>query len=216
MSQTTVILANGELTDPATVRRYLEMATSIICADGGYVHAQRLGVQPQAVVGDLDSFNSAERGAAEEAGVKFIVHPRHKDETDLELALDYAIEQGAEEVIILAALGGRLDQLMANLLLLARPEWRHVPMRVIAGAQEAFIMRGGDAVTLDGAAGDTISLIPLEGDALGVTLEGMEYPLLRGTLRFGATLGISNVLNDPPGHIYLESGTLLCVHIRNT
>jgi thiamine pyrophosphokinase len=209
-----VVFANGELSDLDAAHRLAGAADSLICADGGYAHAQRLGLRPDAVIGDLDSLDVEMQEALDEEGVAFLVHPRHKDETDLELALGYAVEQGAEEIVILGALGGRLDQMVANLLLLANPAWKDVPIRVVEGRQEAFIIRGGETVTLTEATGNTISLIPLMGDAEGVTLEGMEYPLVESTIRFGSTLGVSNVLVNPPGRIRLRSGLLFVVRIK--
>jgi thiamine pyrophosphokinase len=209
-----VIFANGELSDLDVARGLASAADGLICADGGYAHAQRLGLRPDAIVGDLDSLDVEAREALAGESVAFLVHPRHKDETDLELALSYAIGQGAEEIVILGALGGRLDQTMANLLLLANPAWKDVPIQVVEGRQKAFIVRGGETVTLAGTAGDTVSLIPLMGDASGVTLEGMEYPLLEDTIRFGSTLGVSNVLVSPPGRIHLRSGLLFVVRIK--
>ena len=66
--------------------------------------------------------------------------------------------------------------------------------------------------TLEGQAGDTISLLPLAGDARGVTTRGLRYPLDDATLSFERARGVSNVLLDPPGHVRLREGLLLLVH----
>lgn len=210
-----VIIANGELNDLDIARRLAGAADCLICADGGYSHAQRLGLRPDVIIGDLDSLSAEAREALGREGVTMLVHPKEKDETDLELALLYAAGQGSEEIAILGALGGRLDQTLANVLLLLNPAWEDVPLRLVEGRQEVFVIRGGETVTLDGSAGDTVSLIPLMGEAVGVTLEGMGYPLLEATIRVGSTLGVSNVLVSPPGKVSLRKGLLLCLHTGN-
>ena len=68
---------------------------------------------------------------------------------------------------------------------------------------------------IKGRVGDTVSLLPIGGDVTGITTEGLEYPLQRSALKFGATLGISNVLTAPVARVQVESGLLLCVHISN-
>lgn len=211
----TVIIANGHLTDPARARQHIRPDDYIICADGGTYHARTIGLTPDVVVGDLDSLDSNMHVELEAAGVRFEVHPAYKDETDLELALRLAVAEGATEIQILAMLGGRLDQTLANLFLLARPEWASVPIRATEGDQTLWPVRGGQAMTIPGEAGDILSLVPLTPQVAGVTLEGVEWPLRAATLHFGSTLTISNVLTIPEAHLGVEEGVVLVIHQSN-
>jgi thiamine pyrophosphokinase len=171
-----------------------------------------MGLTPDVIVGDLDSLDPNLCSELEAAGVRFVVHPPRKDETDLELALSLAINEGAEEIEILAMLGGRLDQSLANLLLLARPEWASARVRVTEGDQTAWPVRGGQATTIHGARGDLLSLVPLTPQATGVSLEGVEWPLQAATLRFGTTLTISNTLTAATASLKVEDGLVLVIH----
>jgi thiamine pyrophosphokinase len=207
-----VIITNGHLSDPARARRHIRPGDQVICADGGARHARAMELIPDVVVGDLDSLDPDLRAEFEAAGVRFEVHPVCKDETDLELALRLAIASGATEVDLLAVLGGRLDQSLANLLLLARPEWASAQVRVIEGDEIAWPVRSGQTVTVAGAVGDTLSLVPLTPLVTGVTLEGVEWPLHDATLRFGSTWTISNVLSAPMAHLQVGEGSVLVVH----
>lgn len=214
-----VILANGVLGDPDAARSLLNGAEGlppdlIIAVDGGSLHARRLGIIPHLVVGDLDSLPPEEHARLSALGVRFMVHPAHKDQTDLELALEVAAQEQPDDVIVLAALGNRWDQTLANCLLLTLPAVRHLPVRLVDGAQEIRLVHG--EATLQGQLGDTLSLIPVLGDAQGVTLEGLFYPLHEGTLRVGSTLGISNVFIAPQARVRVRDGLLLAVHIRGT
>jgi thiamine pyrophosphokinase len=109
-------------------------------------------------------------------------------------------------------LGGRLDQTIANLLLLTLPDLREIDVRIVEGPQIAFLIHAGDdGALIEGQPGDTVSLIPLKGDAVGVTTEGLEWPLHDDVLHFGPARGVSNVLEARQARVRLRQGSLLCV-----
>jgi thiamine pyrophosphokinase len=207
-----VIFANGDASDPDIVRHWVAQADLIIAADGGTRHALSAGVLPQVVIGDLDSLADADREQLDRSGVQPIVYPTHKDHTDLELAVRYARGQQATEIIIFGALGGRWDQSLANVMLLAAPELAQVPVRLVDHALSIQVIR--DRAEIAGRVGDTLSLIALSGDAHGVTIEGCEYPLHEAALPLGATLGISNVFAQPAAKITVRQGLILALHTR--
>ena len=212
-----VIFANGELRDVGAARGALQQGDYVIAADGGTRHALVVGVVPHVIVGDMDSLTAAERERAELAGAQLLSFPARKDETDLELALEHAADTGATSILILAALGGRLDQTIANVMLLALPVLRGIDVCIIEGGQTAFLIDEGSGVaTVAGRPGDTVSLIPLGGDARGVTAEGLEWPLHETTLRFGPARGVSNVLAAEQASVSVRRGRLLCVVTRTT
>ncbi len=206
-----VIIANGDPPDVETARWHADRADLLVAADGGARHALGLDILPHVVIGDLDSLDAGQMTRLRSAGARFIVHPTAKDETDLELALLYAVEQDADPIIILAALGARLDQTLANVLLLTMPALVDRNVRLIDGSQTAFIVRG--EATITGKLGDTVSLIPLGGEARGITTTGLLYPLTDGTLPFGPALGISNELTASQARVQVCDGLLLCVHL---
>jgi thiamine pyrophosphokinase len=204
-----IIFVNGEFNDPQQARDLVRAADLVIAADGGTRHALAIGVTPHVVIGDLDSLSPDDLARLEAAGARIERSSPRKDETDLELALLHAAREGASEILLLAALGGRLDQTIANLLLLALPELEGIDARIVEGTQEAFLIRGEALV--EGQPGDTVSLIPLGGDAAGVTVDGLEWPLHEDTLRFGPARGVSNVLTGEQAHVRVRQGSLLCV-----
>jgi thiamine pyrophosphokinase len=211
-----IIFANGEFTDSRQARSLLRPDDLVIAADGGTRHALSVGVTPHVIIGDLDSLPLAEQARVEAAGAQVIRFSPRKDETDLELALHHAVREGATEIVILAALGGRLDQTVANLLLLTLPELRELDVRIVEGPQTTFLIHDGrDETRIEGQPGDTVSLIPLGGDAVGVTVEGFEWPLHEDTLRFGPARGVSNVLKAERATVRVRKGLLLCVVTRS-
>ncbi|MBM4422574.1 MAG: thiamine diphosphokinase [Chloroflexi bacterium] len=220
-----VIIANGELHNAALARAAIHPGDLIIAADGGANHCRALDLTPRVLIGDLDSVLPAELDALESLGAQIIRYPARKDQTDLELALDYATANGATEITVIAALGGRWDQTLANLLLLVRSSdlsrlttkvvTTSARIRLIDGSQQIMFVRGPGSLTLTASPGDTASLIPIAGDAHGVNTFGLEYPLENGILRFGSTLGISNVIRSSPATVSLAEGLLVCVVISS-
>jgi thiamine pyrophosphokinase len=209
-----VIFANGNLSQPSSVRSLLEPDDLLIAADGGAVHMQALNLLPKVAIGDFDSLDAERLIALENAGVKIFRFPKEKDLTDLELALQYAQSQGIRDVLILGALGNRWDQTLANLLLPAAAAYADLFVRLVDENQEMTLIRAGQTLQLDGQAGDTFSLIPLAGDATGINTQGLEYPLKRESLSFGKTRGVSNMLLGNSASVSLENGMLLCVLIH--
>jgi thiamine pyrophosphokinase len=206
-----ILFANGELPEPELARQRLRADDMLIAADGGARHCRALGLTPHAVIGDLDSLDAETRALFERAGAHFHVHPAHKDETDLELALLYAARQGVSHIGILGALGGRLDMTMANVLLLTHPALASIRMELWHGAQSAWLIRPpGDDV--HGQVGDTLSLIPLSGEAEGIVTRGLRYSLTNEPLAFGLARGVSNVLTETTARVELQVGLLLAVH----
>ncbi|MCB0132076.1 MAG: thiamine diphosphokinase, partial [Caldilineaceae bacterium] len=133
-----------------------------------------------------------------------------KDQTDLELALERALFDGADEILLLGALGGRLDQTLANLLIVAQRDWP-ATIQLAEGRQLAQVMYGDETLALAYPAGATVSAIPLSPQVTGICYTGLRYTLQDATLDFGSTRGISNVLDQPPGQISIAGGVLLVV-----
>jgi len=211
-----VIFANGVFGQPQHIRSLLRPEDYIIAADGGARYCLSLGLHPRLVLGDFDSLEPQSLERLRSAGVMLRRYPPAKDETDLELALSAALQAGADEALILGALGGRWDMTLGNILLLAHPDFRTVRITLVDGPQEIFLLPEGRPAKIRGAAGDTVSLLPLGGDARGVTTCGLQYPLQNGVLRFGAARGVSNVLLRSPAQVLVQSGLVVCIIIHRT
>jgi thiamine pyrophosphokinase len=205
-----VVFVNGEVRDYATLARWLRPGDHLIGADGGTRHILALNLMPAAVVGDLDSLEAETVAELISQGVDVERYPVAKDQTDLELAIERALRSGADEILLLGALGGRLDQTLANLLILAQRPWP-VPLRLAEGNQLAQVLRSGESLTLHAAPGSTISAIPLSPVVTGITYVGLEYPLYEATLTLGSTRGVSNVVASSPATVTIRAGLLLVV-----
>ena len=188
----------------------------VIAADLGAQHAHAWGWPIHLLVGDLDSLSADEAALVAARGVPVITAPAAKDETDLELALAHALARGASEIIICAAQGGRSDHMLANVLLLARPELADLAVSLVDGRESIRLLRSGGSapahLEMLGAKGDLLSLLPLGCDAVGVTTDGLQYSLRDETLFLGQARGVSNLFTSARANITLRRGLLLVIH----
>jgi thiamine pyrophosphokinase len=210
--QRIIIFANGELPDLDKARLLLQEDDYIICADGGTRHALALTVKPNLIIGDMDSVEKEQLQNLKEDDVSIELFPHDKNETDLELAINHAIELGPKEIIVIGALGGRLDQTLANITLLTDFRLSTLETRLDDGMEELFFCR--DQVQVHGRNGDLVSLIPWQGTVSNVQTENLKWPLKNETLYPDKTRGISNEMLGDTASISIGSGLLLIVHRR--
>lgn len=203
-----LIVLGGDPPSEALLGRCVREADLTIAADSGLAAFDGTSLLPDLLVGDMDSI--APQVLRRYEGRL----PQHrlnciKDDTDGVDALDWAIAQGATQITLLGALGGRLDHALANLMLLVRTQ-RKGGFAEILGEHEHIFRVDGQAV-LTNARGDTVSLIPL-GEARGITLQGFYYPLHDHTLTSDYPLGVSNVVTADEALVSVREGDLLLFH----
>ena len=187
----------------------LPRGSAVVAADGGLEQALALGLHVDVAVGDFDSVSSEALAAAEAAGTRVERHPQAKDATDLELALQVAAALNPKRILVIGAEGGRLDHLIAGLLALGAESYAGFEVDAFLGAATIHVVRGERR--LAGAPGGLLTLLPVNGPAVGVVTEGLVYPLRGETLEPGSTRGVSNVFSAPDALVRLERGVLLAI-----
>ncbi|OLC54400.1 MAG: thiamine diphosphokinase [Chloroflexi bacterium 13_1_40CM_4_68_4] len=208
----TVVVGHGDVAPED--REEVAGAEAVIAADGGALALERWGITPQLVVGDLDSLGFEKADALGARGAKVIPFPAEKDESDLELAMRYALETGADEIVLVGVFGGRLDHLLANAMLIADPVYRGRGVRAVHGRTHVRAVYANARVAIESPVGTTITLLPVHGDATGVRTRGLRYTLAVETLRFGRSRGLSNVVSAHPAWVSIDQGVLLLIEIR--
>jgi thiamine pyrophosphokinase len=208
MGSVALVFTGGDPPPPSVVED-VPIADFVVAADSGLHHAVTLGFHVDLVVGDLDSVDHATLDAAAAAGSKVEAHPAAKDFTDLELALQAVRDRGCTRVVVIGGEGGRVDHFLANLLLLASPEFVGLDVEARVGSADVFVVRA--ARELRGRPGDLCSLLALGGPARGVHTAGLLFPLSGETLHPGSTRGLSNELLERVAQVSLDDGVLLVV-----
>lgn len=188
-----VVIGNGDINDYEYISSLIRNDDTIICADGGLRHAEAMGLITNVAIGDFDSYKS-------DIKVKKFVYPERKDYTDGELAVQYAIDNGYDEIMLLGMTGKRLDHTLTDILLLSKYENSYL----IDDYNEVHIV--SSKLVLREKKGKTLSIIPVLSDLEGITTQGLEYSLHDETLFFGESRGNSNVVTDDTCIIEVRSG----------
>lgn len=208
-----VIFVNGNVPSLEALKGVLQRDDILVAADGGARYAIELGLVPSVVVGDFDSITDKDRRLLESLEVRLIEVPREKDETDLELALRHALGLGIPTILLVGALGNRLDHTLGNLSVLSDPTLSTYDIRCDDGVEEVFFCRVSAGIR--GHPGDTVSLIPWGQGVRGVRTSGLKWSLSGDTLYPHKTRGISNELTGEFAEVQIASGLLLIVHRRD-
>jgi len=206
-----VIFANGIMNKWPPGFELSRERDLIIAADGGFNHCRKWNVAPHVLIGDMDSVNPSDLETLGNGQIEIQRFPVMKDETDLHLALQLAIDRNASEIILLGALGDRWDMTLANVLILTTPLLHGVDVKILDSQCELLCLQGHQKINLEGEPGNGVSIIPLAGSVTGVTLRGFEFALDKETLPVGTTRGISNVFKENNAEIEIEKGYLLVI-----
>ena len=208
----TVLIVGGGPVDLGQLQAELATAPElIIAADGGGAYLAKLQSDPDLLIGDLDSLAPEIVNDFRMRGIEIHTFPTNKDQTDLQLALEFAYSRGLKEIRILGALGGRLDHTLGNLGLL---------MEALRQEAKVWLLDPQTEITLIGAeleliprAGWGLSLIPFTQNVKVITTIGLKYPLINETLLVVNTKGIHNefVALDQKAKIIVKEGFLLVV-----
>jgi len=178
----------------------------VIAADGGLTHTQKLGITPNAILGDFDSLGFTPEGAN--------VFPVEKDDTDAMLAVRRGLSLGYREFVLYGSLDGpRLDHTVANFQTLQYLADHNAAGYLVGSSYMVTVVKDGSIFFPEGMEG-TVSVFCMGKDAEGVTLEGLYYPLEKGTLTAGFPLGVSNHFTGKKAAITVEKGSLLVLWDR--
>ena len=175
----------------------------VIAADGGYVHAEKLGIRCHLVLGDFDSLGYVPENA--------YVHPVEKDDTDAMLAVRAGLERGYRRFVLYGSLDGpRLDHTLANCQTLQFLADRGA-VGYLAGQRYLITVIQNETVRFPASAEGILSLFCMGADATGVTLTGLKYPLTDGALTCGFPMGVSNHFTGEEASVSVKSGSLLAI-----
>ena len=205
-----LIISGGLMLDIAKASEFIKDADTIICADKGADYAKLYNVDPDIILGDMDSVNNK---PDDKDDMNCMLFPSEKDYTDTQLAVEVAIETGAKEIDIICGTGTRLDHTMANIWLLLRMNKAKVTGRIIDDFN--IISLCTKRLVLEKKARTYISILPISDTVSGITLTGFKYPLNNKNADISWTEGISNEIIDDQATIEIKRGALLVFQSRD-
>lgn len=186
-----LIVTGGDPPEYELLHSYFKLSSFVIGVDGTADLFCQTKLIPDVLIGDFDTASPAYVSVLEKSGVKIIRLKPEKDETDTEAAVNYAISMGAEEIIILGALGKRIDHTIANIMMLVRADMSGAKCRIIDKSTELIVTNKN--MQIDGFPGLTVSIMPLTSEVT-VNAVGLKYPLKGLKLGWGSSRGISNIM----------------------
>jgi thiamine pyrophosphokinase len=211
------ILAGGPKDHVPDLTGFTDELSIWVGVDRGVFDLLEREIKPVIAFGDFDSVTNEEMAEIE-------IHVDHlnrfkpeKDETDLELALNWAIDQNPTEIRIFGASGGRLDHFFANVQLLIKPILANQSMNIylIDRRNIIFLTGPGTYNISKDSIKKYISFVPVTMDVTNLTLKGFKYPLNNCHISLGSTLCISNELVDDVGTFSFSEGILIVVRSQD-
>ena len=188
----------------------------IIAADSGMNFLHRNGIVPDIIAGDFDSVDDDSLDEFSSLSeVEMLRLNPVKDDTDTEFVIREAIRRGATSISVLGATGTRLDHVLANVYLLGIGLEEGVTIQLVDAHNRIRMTEDVLEISKREQFGDYVSVLPVKGDAKGVTLEGMRYPLSDADVNCFSSLGVSNEIVDDVAKISVKQGTLLVIESKD-
>ena len=209
MEKKAVIVCNGSV-NTKFLFMHIQKNDFLVCADGGANKLTKTRFRPDVIIGDMDSITKSTLKKFKYA--KLVKFPREKDQVDLELAINYCVGKKFKEILILGALGSRVDMSLTNVFLLLQIP-KNIKAKIVHQNQEIYLVQ--KKCSIKGIPGEKISFFPIKGDVIGLTLNGLKYEVKNYDLRFGIGKGLSNEFKNKNAVISFKDGLLLCVHFRS-
>lgn len=196
-----VVISGGDFSPVSGIRP----DDFVIACDRGYVYCERLGLRPDLIISDFDSYSGPV-----DSEIPLNRFVSEKDDTDTMLAVRYAVEHGFHELLLCCALGGRLDHLIANLQSLVYAQKHGLPAVLLSEDTEIRTLADG-ALRIPRREDRSLSVFALDGPCRGVCITGAKYPLANAELLPSFPLGVSNTWAGEEAVISVKEGILLIV-----
>ena len=191
---------------PENITERPEADDIVIAADSGYNNARAMGLEPHLLVGDFDSLGKKNIPS----GVKTVELPEEKDVTDTHVAIDAAIENGADQILIIGGLDGRLDHTLSNLAILRELFARNIYAVITDGVNRVRYIRSTSTL-LARSRYKYFSLIADDEKVKGVDVEGGKYPLKNGVIYRNRQYAVSNEITGNCALVAVKKGGLFII-----
>jgi len=208
-----LIICSGSVEDYSYYKKYFEGAKAVICVDGGAKHLRKFEVVPDVLIGDFDSISYEDFEYYKSMNVEIKKCPTKKDMTDTEIAVNYSIDKGFKEIVIIGGIGTRIDHSLANILLLKQMLDRGIKGTIVNEKNEITLIR--DRIKVDKEKDFNITLLPLTNVVEGITTKGLCYRLNCEDIEMGSSRGVSNEFKDESAEVSIRDGILIVIKSKD-
>ena len=188
-------------------------ADVIVAADSGIYNLKEDMCKVDFLIGDFDSIFDKSLFEDLSQSIQVIEFPVEKDKTDTEVAIDFLVEKGCFEIVIIGAIGSRMDHSISNIYLLRAFHKMGIRIKIIDNNNEISYLCGEKQLIKE--MGYYYSILPVGPEGITVTLEGFHYPLEKELIQYGSSLGISNYIEEDVGRITVHNGEGFLIKSRD-
>lgn len=201
-----VIFLNGVIENDEFIKEVINKDDFMIAVDGGFNHINRLGFSPDLILGDFDS---SEYNMALESNGEIHKYSSDKNATDGEIAIDYVIESDFDEVIIVGALGNRIDHMLSNIYMLEKLSDAGITGKIISYKNEINFL--ADELVLYRGKYKYFSVLSITDMVSGLSIKNSRYDLKEAELSRWESLCISNEFLEETVNISLKKGKAIVI-----
>ncbi|MBQ7797042.1 MAG: thiamine diphosphokinase [Lachnospiraceae bacterium] len=194
----------------------------IVAVDAGFAACLELGIHPDLLVGDFDTFGREKiQDYLDDPAFQIDIHQPEKDETDTELAFRDILKAGCTSVDALGALGGRIDHEISNIHLLVHEKKRGLSVNYFDARNKIFVLDAEiekeHRFRKEEIYGKYVSFLPITEKVKGITLKGFKYPLDNKDISIleNPSLCVSNEVEAEQADMSFEDGILICIESRD-
>jgi len=158
----------------------------VIGVDSGVKHLSKFAITPDIIIGDLDSIDKKLLTESAKKNIEIIKYPKNKDQTDFEIALDYAQKLEFESIDIIGGENGEIDHLLSIFMTISinkcsnKTTWFY-------GKQKILFNPKSISINLN----QIFSLIPLS-NIKNLNISGAKWNLQNKNIDFGSTKTLRN------------------------
>lgn len=209
-----VLVVNGSIKDISFYEEIFKNAKLIVASDGAGDILKKYNKDIDYLIGDMDSISLDTLSYYKDKGSNIIKYPVKKDKTDSHLCIDKIKEQNINKIIMIGALGDRIDHFLSNINLLYYADSLDISLKIVDENNEIILLNKKENY-IEAKIGQTISFVSISGNVTGITLKGFEYEICDYDLDFGSSILTSNIAKKEKVYVNIKKGSLLCIKINN-
>jgi thiamine pyrophosphokinase len=209
------IVAGGPESHIPKLTGYDDSETVWIGVDRGTFVLLSQGIVPQFAFGDFDSVSETEKKKILDSDIQLNIYQSEKDQTDMEIAVQWSLLQNPDGILLFGATGGRLDHELLNIQLLYRSLSSNTDVKIIDFKNEISLKKAGTYSIVKESHFNYVSFLAFSETVKDLTLEGFKYPLKNASLQKGSSLCISNELVKKSGTYSFDSGIIMMIKSRD-
>ena len=205
-----VVISNGNKPSIDLTKKIVGNSDIVYCCDGAANWAKENDIRIDILLGDMDSIFSDTLDYYNSSPIEVIILNKEKDMTDTQYAADLAVENGADSITIIGAVGSRIDHSLANMHVLVRLFKKGIHAKIIDDNNTIYVLGKGENI-IQGEIGECVSILPVGRSVTISKTFGLYYPIKDKTLFVEEPIGVSNVFTENKAILDIKEGEVFII-----